>query len=129
MTWHRWYRYVQITPVLTQAYNFIGGSHYMTEELLVQLGIDHQLSLFHAFPHISASDFNMIHTGNKGLEAVHGIFHGGAASLPITAPNLSFLVFLSKMNQTSQICAAEHNLKGHSIVASNRKKMENLCTI
>ena len=66
----------------------------------------------------------MRHTGNRGLEAVHGIFRGGAASLPITAPNLSFREFLSKINQ---IHAAEHNLKqisGHSIVASKKKRCE-----
>ena len=109
MTWRRWYRYVQITPALTLTYNFISRSHYMTEELLVHAGINHQLALFYAFPHLSVSDYNLRHTGNRGLEAIHSIFRGGAASLPITAPNLSFREFLSKMNQTSQIHAAEHN--------------------
>lgn len=94
----------------------------MTEELLVHA---HQLALFQAFPHLPVSDYNLRHTGNRGLEAVHGIFCGGAAQLPIiTAPNLSFREFLSKMNQTNQIHTSEHNLKqisGHTIVASKKK--------
>ena len=97
----------------------------MTEELLVHAGINHQLALFYAFPHLPASNYDMRHTGNRGLEAIHGIFRGGAASLPITAPNLSFREFLAKMNQTNQIHTAEHNLKqieGHTVVASKKKR-------
>lgn len=47
MTWRRWYRYVQTTLELTLTYNFISRSHYMTEELLVHAGINHQLALMH----------------------------------------------------------------------------------
>ena len=125
MTWRRWYRYIQITPELTLTYNFISRSHYMTEELLVHAGINHQLALFFAFHQLPVTDDSLRHTGNRGIEAIHGIFRGGAASLPITAPNLSFREFLSKMNSTAQIHTAEHNLKqidGHSIVASKKKR-------
>ena len=111
MTWRRWYRYVQVTPALTLTYNFISRSHYMTEELLVHAGINHQLTLFYAFPHLSPYEYNM---GNRGLEAIHGIFHGGAASCAITAPNLSFREFLSKMNQTNQI-HAPNTIKNKSL--------------
>ena len=125
MTWRRWYRYIQITPELTLTYNFISRSHYMTEELLVHAGINHQLALYFAFNQLPIKDYSLRHTGNRGIEAIHGIFRGGAASLPITAANLSFCEFLSKMNSTSQIHTAEHNLKqidGHSIVASKKKR-------
>ena len=125
MTWRRWYRYVQIVPELTLTNNFISRSHYMTEELLVHAGINHQLALFFAFHQLPITDYSLRHTGNRGIEAIHGIFRGGAASLPITAPNLSFREFLSKMNSISQIHTAEHNLKqidGHSIVASRKKR-------
>ena len=117
MTWRRWYRYIQITPQLTLTANFISRAHghYMTEELLVHAGINHQLALFYAFPHLPASNYNMRHTGNRGLEAIHSIFRGGSASLPITVPNLSFREFLAKMNQTNQV-------EGHTVVASKKKR-------
>ena len=84
----------------------------MTEELLVHAGINHQLALFFAFHQLPITDYSLRHTGNRGIEAIkfYGIFRGGAASLPITAPNLSFREFLSKMNSTSQIHTAEHNI-------------------
>ena len=67
----------------------------------------------------------MRNTGNRGLEAIHGIFRGGSSTLPITAPNLTFQEFLSKMNKTNQIHRVERKLKlieGHSIVASKHKR-------
>ena len=76
----------------------------MTEELLVHAGINHQLALFFAFHQLPVTDYSLRHTWNRGIEAIHGIFRGGAASL-------SFREFLSKMNFTSQIRTAEHNLK------------------
>ena len=91
-TWRRWRRYVQITSGITLSSNFISRSHYITEELLVHAGINHQLSLYYAFPHLSLADYSMRHTGNRGLEAIHGMFRGGTCSLPITSPNLSFLI-------------------------------------
>ena len=126
MTWRRWRRYIQSTPGLTLTNNFISRSHYMTEELLVHAGINHLLSLFYAFPHLPVSEYSLRNTGNRGLEAIHGIFRGGSASLPITSPNLSFREFLSKMNQTLQVHQAEQNLKqisGHTIVASKKKRV------
>lgn len=90
MTWRRWYRYIQIVPELTLTENFISRSHYMTEELLVHAGINHQLAFFFAFHQLPITVYSLRHTGNRGIEAIHGIFRGGAASLPITAPNLSF---------------------------------------
>ena len=55
------------------------------------------------------------------MEAIHGIFRCGSASLPITSPNFSF-----RMNQTLHIQQAEQNLKqisGHTIVASKKKRV------
>lgn len=127
MTWHRWRSYVKCTDGLTLTDNFISYAHYMTEELLVHAGINHQLALFSAFPHLDPTkDYSMRNTGNRGIEAVHSIFRGGSSSLPITAPNLTFKEFLNKMNTVSQVQKAEHALKmidGHSIVASKKKRL------
>lgn len=129
MTWRRWRRYVQITEGLTLGANFISYSHYMTEELLVHAGINHQLVLFYAFPHLNpCNDYGMRNTGNRGLEAIHSIFRGGSSSLPITAPNLTYQEFLNKMNKVNQVHTAEHNLKlieGHTIVAPQKKRVTN----
>ena len=126
MTWRRWRCYIKITEGLTLTDNFISYAHYLTVELLVHAGINHQLALFHAFPHLDVStDYGMRNTGNRGIEAIHGIFRGGSASLPITAPNLTFQEFLSKMNKTNQIYRAEQTLKrieGNTIVASKHKR-------
>ena len=122
MTWRRWRRYIHC-PGLTLSNNFLSRSHYMTEELLVHAGINHLLALFVTFPHLQVSDYSLRNTGNRGLEAIHGIFRGGSASLPIT--NLSFREFLSKMNQTLQIHQAEQNIQkiaGNTIVASKKKR-------
>ena len=78
---------------------------------------------------MNLSDYNLRHTGNRGIEAIHGMFCGGTCSLPITSPNLSFREFLSKMNKAQQIQRAEHLLRGisgHSIVAA-KKKEEHIC--
>ena len=99
MTWRRWRRYIQLTSGLTLADHFISRSHYMTEELLVHAGINHNLTLFHAFPHLPLSEYSLRNTGNRGLEAIHGIFRGGSSCLPITCPNLSFREFLSKITR------------------------------
>ena len=50
------------------------------------------------FPNFDRSDYNLWHTGNCGIEAIHGTFIGGTSSLPITSPNFSFQEFLEKMN-------------------------------
>ena len=81
MTWRRWYQYVQIVPELILTNNFISRSHYMTEELLVHAGINHQLALFFAFHQLPITDYSLRQTGNRGIKAIHGIFRGGAASL------------------------------------------------
>ena len=31
------------------------------------------------------------HTGNRGIEAICGMFRGGTCSLPITSPNFNFI--------------------------------------
>lgn len=90
MTWRSWRTYVKITSGLTLTDNFISYGHYMTEEFLVHSGINHQLALYYAFPHLDEKDYSMRNTGNRGLEAIHSIFRGGSSSLPITAPNLTF---------------------------------------
>ncbi len=125
MTWMRWRRYIQLTESLTLTDNFISYAHYITLKLLAHGGINHQLALYHAFPHLNSADYNMRNTGNRGLEAIHCIFRGGSSCLPITAPNLTFQEFLSRMNKTSQIHRAEHELKlidGNSVVASKKKR-------
>lgn len=99
--------------------------HYLTEEVLVHAGINHLLCLFLCFHDIGLSDYNLRHTGNRGIEAIHGMFRGGTCSLPTTSPNLSFREFLSKMNKAQQIQRAEHLLRGivgNSIVASKKKR-------
>ena len=103
MTWRRWRHYIEITQGLTLTTNFISRSHYMTEELLVHAGINHQLSLYLSFPDLTTSKYSLRNTGNRGLEAIHGIFRGGSSSLPITGANLSFQEFLSRMNKTLQV--------------------------
>ena len=126
MTWRRWRRYIQLSANLSLTDNFISRSHYITEELLVHAGICHQLALFHSFPHLSTNEYSMRNTGNRGLEAIHGIFRGGASSLPITSPNLSFQEFLCRMNKQFQIHEAEHSLQkidGNTITASKKKRV------
>ena len=44
--WRCWRRYIQLTDGLTLGDNFISRSHYITEELLVHAGLNHQLDLF-----------------------------------------------------------------------------------
>lgn len=126
VTWRRWRSYIKITDGLTLQNNFLSSAHYMTEELLVHAGINHQLALHYAFPNLDPKDYCLRGTGNRGIEPVHSIFRGGSSCLPITAPNLTFQEFLSKMNQVSQIHKAEHALQlidGHSIVTSKKKRL------
>ena len=93
--------------------------------MLVHAGINHLLCLCLCFPGLSLSDYNLRHTGNRSIEAIHGMFRGGTCSLPITSPNLSFREFLSKMNKAQQMQRAEHFLQGvegNSIVAAKKKR-------
>ena len=125
MTWRRWRQYINISPSLSLEINFISRQHYLTEEVLVHAVITHFLCLYLCFPDIDLSEYNLRHTGNRGIEAIHGMFRGGTYSLPITSPNLSFREFLSKMNKAQQIQRAEHVLRGitgNSIVASKKKR-------
>ena len=99
--------------------------HYITEEVLVHAGINHLLCLFLCFPECDLSEYHLRHTGNRGIEAIHGMFRGGTSSLPITSPNLSFREFLCKMNTAQQIQNSEHflsTIEGHSIVAAKKKR-------
>ena len=86
--------------------------------------------MYICFPSCDLSEYNLHHTGNGGLEAIHGIeaihgmFLGGTSSLPITSPNLSFGEFLAKMNTAQRIQRVEHHLSqidGSTIVASKKK--------
>ena len=108
MTWRRWRQYVLLTPSLSLTTNFISRPHYLTEEVLVHAGINHLLCMYICFPSCDLSEYNLRHTGNRGLEAIHGMFRGGTTSLPITSPNLSFREFLAKINTAQQIQRAEH---------------------
>ena len=86
--------------------------------------INHLLCMYLCFPICGVSDFSLRHTGNQGLEAIHGMFRGGTNSLPIISPNLSFREFLDKMNSAQQIQRAEHALnqtEGSTIMASKKK--------
>ena len=112
-------------PSLTLKDNFISRPHYLTEELLVHAGINHLLCMYMCFPASKLTDYSLRNTGNRGIEAIHGMFRGGTTSLPITSPNLSFREFLEKMNKAEQIHRAEHALKkidGCPIVASKKKR-------
>ena len=125
MTWCHWRQYVLLTPSLSLTTNFISRPHYLTEEVLVHAGINHLLCMYICFPSCDLSEYNLRHTGNRGLEAIHGMFRGGTTSLPITSPNLSFREFLAKMNTAQQIQRAEHHLSqidGSTIVASKKKR-------
>jgi len=75
---------------LSLSENFISRPHYLTEELLVHVGINHLLCLYLCFPSCDLSEYSLRHTGNRGIEAIHGMFCGGTSSLPMTSPNLSF---------------------------------------
>lgn len=128
MIWRQWQRYVQLTEGLTLESNFISRAHYLTLELPAHAGVNHQLALFRSFPQLPAQEYSIRNTRNRGIEAIHGMFHGGTTSLPITSPNLSFQQFLSRMNQALQIHTAEHSLKqiqGNPIVASKKKQLTN----
>ena len=117
---------------LSLAKHFISRAHYLTEELLVHAGINHLLCMYMCFFGSSLADYSLRHTGNRGLEAIHGMFRGGSTSLPITSANLSFREFLEKMNKAQQIHRAEHALKqidGNSIVAAKKKEAKNICSI
>ena len=119
-------RYIEITPSLTLKDNFISRSHYMTEELLVHAGINHQLTLYLSYPDLPLSDYSMRNSNNRGIEAIHGIFRGGSSSLPMTSANLSFRGFLSQMNKTVQVHQAEHFLQhidGSSFIVSKKKRL------
>jgi len=125
MTWRRWRQYIIITPGLSLSENFISRPHYLTEELLVHAGINHLLCLHLCFPSCDLSEYNLRHTGNRGIEAIHGMFRGGTSSLPMTSPNLSFREFLTRMNSAQQMKRAEHSLNqidGSSFVASKKKR-------
>ena len=125
MTWRRWRQYIVLVPSLSLTANFISRPHYLTEEVLVHAGINHMICMYLCFPHCDLSDYGLRHTGNRGLEAIHGMFRGGTTSLPITSPNLSFREFLEKMNTAQQIHRAEHSLRqteGSTIVASKKKR-------
>lgn len=122
MTWRRWRQYVVLHPSLTLKTHFISRPHYITEELLVHAGINHLLCMYLCFPE---TDYSLRHTGNRGIESIHGMFRGGTTSLPITSPNLSFREFLEKMNKAQQMHRAEHGLKqidGNTIVAAKKKR-------
>ena len=90
MTWRCWRQYVDISPSLSLEIHCISRQHYLTEEILVHAGINHFLCLYLCFPGTNLSDYNLRHTGNWSIEAIHGMFHGETCSLPITSPNLSF---------------------------------------
>ena len=125
MTWRRWRRYICIMPELSLEINFMSRQHYLTEEVLVHAGINHLLCLYLCFPECDLSDYHLRHTGNRGIEALHGMFRGGTCSLPITSPNLSFREFLCKMNTAQQIHRSEHFLRtieGNSVVAAKKKR-------
>ena len=81
--------------------------------------------MYLCFPNCNLSEYNLRHTGNRGIEAIHGMFRGGTSSLPITSANLSFREFLVKMNAAQQIQRSEHSLKrieGSTIMASKKKR-------
>ena len=126
MIWRQWRHYIQLQPCLRLDQNFISRSHYMTEELLVHAGINHQLAIYYAFPHLSINEYCLRNSGNRGLESMHGTFRGGTTSLPITSANLSFQEFPSKMNSMMQISSAMHNLQqvqGFPIAATKKRRV------
>ena len=96
MTWRRWRQYVVLVPSLSLSKHFISRPHYLTEKLLVHAGINHLLCMYLCFPGSSLAAYSLRHTGNHGIEAIHGTFRGGTSSLPITSPNLSYREFLEK---------------------------------
>lgn len=81
MIWRRWRRCIQLTNGVSLKNHFISWSHYLTEELLAHAGINHQLAIYWSFPHLSIKEYSMRSTGNRGIEAIHGMFRGGTTSL------------------------------------------------
>lgn len=73
MTWRRWRQYIILTPHRSLSNNFISRAHYLTEEVLVHAGINHLLCIYLCFPSCDLSEFSLRHSGNRGLEAIHGI--------------------------------------------------------
>ena len=125
--WRIWRQYIQLMPELTLTNNFTSYAHYMTEELLVHAGINHLLTLYLLFPHLSTEEYSLRYTGNRGIEAVHSIFRGGTSNLPITGANLSFGEFLTLMNKAVQASSVEHELKKlKETLLSHPKKEEKL---
>ena len=57
--WRCWRRYIQLTDGLSLRDNFISRTHYITEELLVHAGINHQLALFLCFPDLSIEEYSL----------------------------------------------------------------------
>lgn len=106
-------RFIQIEKDLTLTDNFISPGHYITLELLAYAGVLHQLSLYLCFPDIPLEDYSLRNTGNRGIEAVHGVFRGGTTSLPITSANLTFQEMLNRMNKINQIREATIHQAGY----------------
>lgn len=126
MTWRRWRQYIQICDGLFLTHHFISRAHYLTEELIVHAGINHQLVLYLCFPELDVKQYSMRNTGNRGIEAIHGIFRGGSNALPITSANLSFREFLDRMNKMVQVRQAQQKLQqieGNSMQATKMKKL------
>ena len=132
MIWRRGGRYIELNSDLTLTDNFISRSHYLTEELLVHAGINHQLALYWCFPHLPIKEYSMRNTGNRGLEVIHRVFRGGTTSLPITSANLTFAEFLTRMTKASLIHNTEHQLRhieGNTIVSTKKKRKQMLTTV
>ena len=88
-------------------------------------GINHLLCIYLCLSRCDLSAFSLRHTGNRGLETIHGMFLGGTSSLPVMSPNLRFREFLNKMNASQQIKRVEHVLdqfEGSTIMAPKKKR-------
>ena len=86
MTWRWWRRFIQLSETLTLTNHFISRAHYMTLELMVHAGILHQLAMFLCFPNLDSTAYSLRNTGNRSIEAVHGIFRGGSHTCPSPLP-------------------------------------------
>ena len=123
MTWWQLRQYVVLETSTSLSNNYISRPHHLTEELLAHAGTIQLLCIYLCFSNTSLDEYSLCHTGDHGLEAIHGTFRGRTCLLPTTSPNLPFQDFLEEMNAAQ---TSEHQLnkiKGCTIVASKKRTL------
>jgi len=91
MTWCQWRKYVELASGMI--ISLVGVT------ILCYAGILHQFVLYLAFSDLDFNEYSPRITGNKSIEAMHSVLHGGTTNLPITSANLTFQDFLSRLRK------------------------------